>query len=92
MKIKITSHRGHHEAVLEADVSQMIFEKLTGVRTEALPCDLKTRMPQEFKELKALWTSGKTAYLAIEPSANRHIREFDPNAEEILFLAPITGG
>jgi hypothetical protein len=92
MKIKITSRRGHHEAVLETDVSRMIFEKLTGQRTEPLPAEIQAQLPETFRELTALWTPGKTTYLAVDPSADRRIRDFAPDAGEILFLAPVIGG
>lgn len=96
MKIKITSFRGHHEAdIMEPEVAEALFDKLTGKTKEALPADLKTKVPDTFEELQGLWQKGKLPYVAAVKKGNaeaRIVKEFDPEADDMLFLAPIIGG
>ena len=93
MRIKVTSHRGHHECEVTADVGRMIFEKLTGKRGDPLPKSLK--VPDTFQELAALWQPGQGGYTAVSSDKDGEVlsvREYNPDASEILFIAPITGG
>jgi len=95
MKVMITSFRGDHNAVLEPEVSQVLFEKLTGKRTEALPADLKTKVPDTFQELEGLWRDGKLGYSAFVQHPEDGIapvKEFNPEIEDLLFIAPQQGG
>ena len=96
MNLQVTSHRGHHEAcVLEPEVSKAIFEKLTGKNTEPLPQALKTKMPDTWADLEALWEKGQKGYLPFLVDEEKNLipcREYSPEIKDILFLAPITGG
>lgn len=93
MRIKVTSFRGHHECEVPADVGRMIFDKLTGKRKEPLPKSVV--VPDTFQELAALWKSGEGGYTAVSTGDDGEViglREFSPEAREILFIAPIVGG
>lgn len=94
MKIMITSARGHHEAVLEPEVGEAIFLKLTGGSEEALPESMRAVVPDTFRELEELWQVGTVGYSPFRKVGDEieAVNEFDPNDEELLFVAPITGG
>ena len=94
MKIKITSHRGHHECAVDATVGEALFDKLTGRRVEALPAELRPKIPENFAELEGLWRDSRMNYAAVATRGGElvGVREFAPQADEIVFIAPITGG
>ena len=96
MKIQITSSRGHHEAVADVEVAEMVFQKMTGKRKAPLPPEMKTKVPDTWHELTALWQEGEVGgYTAIAKKAGQDIinlKEFDPQADDLLFLSPIAGG
>jgi len=95
MIIKITSWRGHHEAVLEPEVGQVLFEKMTGKRVEAIPAEFRVRVPDTFQELESLWQNGKQAYCVVSKDTHGDLipmKEWNPDVEELLFIAPIAGG
>lgn len=95
MKFNITSFRGHHEAVVvENDVSQMLFDKLLGRRQEALPKEIREKIPDTFEELTGLWKEGKLGYMAVQKVGEEMVivKDFDPKIEELVFIAPIIGG
>lgn len=95
MKIMVTSWRGHHEAVvMEPEVSEAIFEKMTGQTVKPLPVEYKTKIPDSFQELEGLWTKGKMGYTAMQGQNGEMevVKEFDPKIEDLLFIAPIIGG
>lgn len=91
MKIKITSVNGHEEAVMDSDVSEKVFDKLTG-KTE-VPLDPKI-LPESLKELTALFSKQQERYLAAAKIGEelKVVHYFDPNAEEMVFFSPIAGG
>lgn len=96
MKFMVTSHRGHHEATVEdAVVSEALFNKLAGIRTEPLPEEYKVRIPDTFQELAGLWKDEKMGYTPIGFGPNEEmmqVKEYSPDIEKVIFLAPITGG
>lgn len=96
MLIKVTSHRGHHEAaVADPEVARPIFEKLTGKREEPLPEEFKTKIPDTFQELEGLWKKGKMGYTAFQTDGQGEViglKEFAPEARDVVFMAPIVGG
>ena len=100
MIFKITSHRGHHEAdVAEAEVSEALFNKLTGKTKEALPTEFKSKVPETFQELEGLWKEGKLGYTATtvdkgldKENNSRLVKEFDPQVKEVVFLGLLGGG
>lgn len=96
MKFSITSHRGHHECdLLEVDVQEAIFNKMTGKRHEALPIEYKTKVPDTFEELAGLWKDGNLNYTAISFDKEKEpisFKVFNPEAEEVAFIAMETGG
>ena len=97
MKISIMSEHGHHEAVLEGqdiEVGREIFNKLTGKRLKALPPELKTKVPDTFQELAALWNDGGAVYVPVGKKGGESVKlaEFDPSADEVLFIPPQAGG
>jgi hypothetical protein len=94
MKINVTSWRGHHEAVLEPEISKALFNKMTGKTVEALPAEFKTKIPDTWQELEGLWRDGKLGYMAVAGNKGdlSLVKEFDPLAEEMTFIAPQTGG
>lgn len=95
MIISVTSHRGHHEAVVENDTARMVFDRLTGKRKEPLPAAVRTKIPDTWAELDALWGGTGGGYTALTREADGKMsdsKEFDPHAEEIAFIAPVTGG
>ena len=91
MKIKITSHNGHEEAVLDSTLSERIFNKLTGKTTEPIEPAI---LPESLRELKALFSRSKEGYFAATKTGEemKVVHYFDPNAEEMVFFAPIVGG
>ena len=91
MKLIITSKRGHHEAVLEPEVSKLLFDKMTGKMERSLDKDLKQQIPDTFEELKGLWKRGNPGYTAYDEN-EEIMTEFNPEAKEVLFVAPIAGG
>ena len=97
MQIRITSHRGDHCAVLEDIDAKLIYDKLTGKIEEPLPKELKQRCPDTFEELQVLWTHGKINYMPVakkdgKESLVARISDFDPNVQEMTFIAPIVAG
>jgi len=93
MNISITSFRGHHEAVADADTARLLFDKLTGRHPAPLPRALK--VPDTFAELEALWTDGGGGYTALSKDKvgdMRPLKEFDPAVEDVVFLFPHMGG
>ena len=93
MTIKITSPRGHHEAVADADVSEALFLKMTGKSSKRLSDEIKTKLPDNFKELEGLWKPGKLSYIAVSKNDEMiPVKEFDPAAENIVFISPVSGG
>ena len=95
MRLKITSWRGHHQADVETPVARSLFDKMTGRSKEALPQAVKIAVPDTFAELTALWNAGNPGYTALKVDENKNatvLNDFDPEAEEVIFLAPITGG
>ena len=74
MIFKITTHKGHHQADVLDEVDQKIlFDKLVGTYTDALPVEMKTKVPDTFQELEALWKPGKLAYI---PTVKKENDEF----------------
>jgi hypothetical protein len=92
MRFKIPSHRGHHECDCESDVAEMLFNKLTGARIEALPESVREKIPDTFSELSLLWESGKMGFIATDPIKEEVIKKFDDGIEEALFFSPIGAG
>lgn len=95
MRIKITSHRGHHEAVLdEPQVAEQFFNKMVGKETAALPPELKTKVPDTFVELESIWKNGNPGYSAYTKKGDmlEKVVDFNPAVEEVLFISPIIGG
>jgi hypothetical protein len=94
MKISIMSEHGHHEAVVEDEVSREIFNKLTGKSSKALPAEMKVKVPNTFQELSALWHDGGRTYLAVGKRGGESVKlaEYDPKADEVLFMPPQAGG
>jgi hypothetical protein len=92
MRIKIMSHRGDHECVLEAADARMVFDKLTGKMAEPLPDEVKAKIPATFEELAALWTEGKVGYAAFDPSRQELVSEFREGLEDLLFMPPLVAG
>jgi hypothetical protein len=95
MRIKVHSHRGDHEAVLSEPDARLVFNKLTGGYGDPLPADLKTRVPDTWQELEALWNPGQPQYLAAVKDAKGEAtltKEWRPDVAEMTFLAPVTGG
>ena len=93
MKIKVTSRRGHHEAdVMEPEVIQAVFNKMTGKTLEPLPDTIRQKLPDTFHELEALWNKGKMGYSAVFGEKGELTKEFDPNANTMLMIAPQAGG
>ncbi len=96
MKLLITSHRGHHECILdEPEVSQNFYEKMTGLRTEALPQEYKGFVPENFDELEKLWKTSTMGFSAIGFDENQEViamNKFNPEVKEMVYIAPITGG
>ena len=95
MKISIMSSCGHAEAVVEDQLGLEIFNKLTGKSNKALPVEMKTKVPDTFQELSALWNDGPSAYIAVGKKGNGEqtkLAEFDPQADEMLFIPPQAGG
>lgn len=95
MTIKITSHRGHHEAaVMEPEVSQAIYEKMTGKTEAPLPAEYKVKIPDNFGELEGLWKEGRLGYMAFEGKNGdmELIKEFRPEIDVLLFIAPQQAG
>ena len=94
MRIRITSHLGHHEAVIDQDVAKAIFDKMTGKTKAALPKSIRTKVPDNFEQLAALWTDSKMSYVASAKQGEQlvAVKEFDPQIEDMLFIAPVMGG
>ena len=98
MKFNVTSHRGHHEAdVMDPQVGKVLFDKLCGRSVEPLPEGLKETLPENFKELTGLWKSGKLSFVpaAVEEGGSDNaviMKEWDPNAKEILLISMQAGG
>ena len=95
MKIMITSPRGHHECDVAPEVGKAIFEKMIGVNQAALDKELRTSVPENFAELEALWRAGNPGYSAFAAAGGGDftaVKKFDPEAPELLFIAPIAGG
>jgi len=96
MKFRVTSKRGDHQAVLEApDVAEALFNKLSGKTSAALPAEMKTKIPDTFGELEGLWREGQMGYTAISQDKNENLiglKDFVPEAETVVFIAPIAAG
>ena len=94
MIVKIISHRGDHNAVMGADIAEQVFDKLTGKREDALPVALKTQVPDTWQELDALWNPGKPTYGAFSKHGAdiKPVKTFDPQEDDLLFIAPVMGG
>ena len=97
MKVRITSWRGDHCATVDVGVAEQVFAKLTGKRTDALPTAVREKCPDTWQELQALWNPGKvTGYTPVVKHAGQDgmvgVKEFDPSADELMFLAPVVGG
>jgi len=97
MLFRITSWRGDHQATIEApEVAKAVFNKLTGKTVEALPEALKTQVPDTFQELQSLWKDGAVeGYAPIALDKNGELigmKEFNPEAETVVFIAPIAAG
>jgi len=94
MKVNVTSQRGHHEAVMEPEIAEAVFNKMTGRTVKALDPSFKVKIPDTFGELEALWRDGPGGYTALGGKGDdlRLVREFDPTVEEMTFIAPIAGG
>jgi hypothetical protein len=93
MKLLITSPRGHHETVAETEISAAVFDKLIGKKLEPLSVDLKSKLPETFSEV-GLYENRKLSYTAFEKVGGEFkvTRQFNPQAEEMMFVAPIIGG
>lgn len=91
MKIRIHSFRGDHACEPDVAVAEAIFNKLTGKTKEALPEEIKTKVPDTFKELQELWTEGKMKFLVADES-NEMVKEFRPDIQEMLFMPIPIGG
>ena len=97
MRIQITSSRGHHEAETDTAVAEVVFNKLTGKRHAALPPEVRTKVPDTWHELDALWQDGTVSgYTAISKKGDASeiigLQEFDPQAGDLMFMSPISGG
>lgn len=95
MRIKITSHRGHHECDCDDAVATALYDKLTGKEEAPLGEELRTKIPDTFAELKQLWEKGKLGYTGMdvsEPSEPEVVKKFDNRIKEMLFIAPIVAG
>jgi hypothetical protein len=95
MVLKVTSHRGHHEAnVAEIDVAKQIFDKMTGKTEEALDHSIKTKIPDTFQELEGLWKTGKMGYMAFTGKGDESemLTSFKEEVEDVVFIAPVRGG
>lgn len=94
MRLRIMSHRGDHAAeVADSGVARLVFEKLTGVRAEALDrALLGNHLPTTFEELEELWRPGPGARAAFDLETRRKLEGFDPEARAVMFVPPITGG
>ena len=96
MKIMITSFRGDHNCeVAEAEVAEKLFNKLSGKTTEALPEEFKTKVPNTFQELEALWKPGKLGYTMVSKDKDENlipVKEFDPALDNMLAIAMQQGG
>lgn len=92
--LKVTSHRGHHEAVVETEVATAVFNKMTGRQIEPLPENYKDLIPNTFQELVGLWDNKKMGYTAFEAKDGEAelVKELHDGVQELLFIAPITGG
>lgn len=92
MKIKIMSHRGDHEAVMEVADAKLVFDKLTGKTSAPLPAEVKTRIPDTFQELDALWTEGMSRMTVFSKSTDLLVTEFQDDLEDLLFMNPLVAG
>ena len=95
MKIRITSWRGDHQCEVETEIGKAVFEKLTGLNTDALPESARPAVPDTFQELEALWKPGNPGFTAISLDKGGNVmalKTFEPEADEVIFFAPITGG
>ncbi len=91
MKIRIGSHLGDHNCDCEEQVAEAVFNKLTGKTAEPLPQDLKTKVPDNFLELEAIWKEGKLGYTAFDEE-NVIVKKFDTTTRELLFMPVVIGG
>ena len=97
MIFKVTSAIGHHEVdVLDEVDQQMLFEKMTGTRNEALPVEMKTKLPDTFHNLTQLWHDGKMSFIPVVKQDDSDefvmLKQFNPQIREVVMLAPIRGG
>lgn len=96
MKIMVTSFRGDHNAEVEdVAVAEQLFNKLSGKMEEPLPEEVKTKIPDTFQELEGLWKKGKMGYTAFQTDGQGEViglKEFAPEARDVVFMAPIVGG
>ena len=87
MQLRIQSYKGDHVCECDTETARMIFEKLTGLRREPL----RIKVPDTVHELEALWQEGGLKYLAANETGEL-VKDFDPKAEKMIFLTPVTGG
>lgn len=95
MLIKVQSHRGDHNCLLEGEVAERMFDKLTGRIEAPLGDEVKEAIPETFQELDALFRRGRLSYLPVRKDADGEtvlVDEFDPALEGITFIAPVRGG
>lgn len=95
MKFCVTSDKGHHEAVLEVEVAEKIFNKMTGKNNKALPLALKEKIPDTLHDLEQLWSDTPIQYtpMSLDSDGNLiDLSSFNPQAAEVLFFAPQCGG
>lgn len=96
MVLKVQSHLGHHEAeVAEPEVSEAVFNKLTGKTVEPLPKEMQEKMPDTWRDLEALWTTGNEQFKVFTRDEQRElvlVREYNPEAKDLLFIPIQSGG
>jgi len=95
MLIKISSSRGHHEAEVETEVAEALFNKLSGRTRAPLPEEFKAKIPATFQESESLWKEGTGGFSLFTTNDKKEmvaVKEFDPEIKELCFLAPVAGG
>jgi hypothetical protein len=95
MLIKISSLRGHHEAEVETEVAEALFNKLSGRTKAPFPEEFKTKIPATFQELESLWEEGGGGFSLFTVNDKKEmipVKKFNPEIKELCFLAPVAGG
>jgi len=92
VRIRILCPVGDANCVLEENDARAIFDKLTGRTSEPLLEELRTKVPDTFQALQALWGPGKLSYFPVDFSTQEMVTKFDPQVQDLVFVAPIRGG